>query len=252
MITFQNVTKSFGIGEPALQDVSFTVEPGEFIFLTGHSGAGKTTIARLLMREYLPTAGNILFEDEDISQIPHSKVHLHRRKIGVIYQDYKLLPELTVHENIELALQIIGTKGEEAESRIRDLLELVQLPDKSDLFPSQLSGGEAQRISIARALATAPGVLFADEPTGNLDPLTTDLILQILFKINDLGTTIIMATHDEEAVKKRPTRAFTLSKGRLTVQDNRKKDSKPATKSSDNKPPVSAVNKVEEKAVKKV
>ena len=226
MITFQNVTKSFGLGDPALQDISFSIDPGEFIFLTGHSGAGKTTIARLLMREYLPTEGSILFENEDITQIPKSKVHLHRRRIGVIYQDYKLLPELTVRENIALALNIIGQTGEEAEKRITDLLDLVQLPTKIDLFPSQLSGGEAQRVAIARALATAPGVLFADEPTGNLDPVTSELILQILFKINDLGTTIIMATHDPKAPEKRAARSFVLEKGKLRVEDKRKKEPK--------------------------
>lgn len=219
MITFNQVTKHFGIGEPALLDVSFTVEKGDFVFITGHSGAGKTTIARLLTREYRPTSGTVFFEDEDLAKIPASRLHHHRRRIGVIYQDYKLLPELTVGENIALALQILGKKKEEINERIHDLLELVQLPGKDDLFPSQLSGGEAQRISIARALATAPQVLFADEPTGNLDAQTGSFIVAILRKIHELGTTVIMATHDQRFIDQYPSRIFHLEQGHLTVQE---------------------------------
>lgn len=217
MIIFDNVTKHFGIGEPALKNVSFTIEPGEFVFVTGHSGAGKTTIARLLTKEYAPTDGSIVFDGTDLSTIRRSQLHHHRRKFGVIYQDYKLLSDLTVAENIALALHIIGKKNHEIEERITDLLDLVQLQDKREMFPSQLSGGEAQRISIARALATAPSVLFADEPTGNLDRDTAERIIQILQKVNALGTTVIMATHDESLLSDVPHRIFRLTNGELTI-----------------------------------
>lgn len=251
MIIFENVTKDFGIGTPALQNVSFTIEPGEFIFLTGHSGAGKTTLARLITKEYHPSEGKIFFDGDDLEDIPRSKVHHHRRRIGVIYQDYKLLPDMTVRENIALALEILGKKKEEIDQRIQDLLQLVQLPEKDNLFPSQLSGGEAQRISIARALATAPSVLFADEPTGNLDPDNSKLIMQILNKVNQVGTTVIMATHDEKIVTQTPHRVFVLRNGQLDI----KGDKKPAKqnkvditiqKSSDNSEQETEIDNTEE------
>lgn len=196
MISFNSVTKAFGDDSVALQDVSFTIEPGELVVVTGPSGSGKTTLMRLLTKEYEPTSGEIIFNDQSLSDIKGSKVHQLRRQIGVVFQDYKLLPELNVWENIALSLYIIGQKQDEIEQRVTDLLRLISLDDKPFLFPSQLSGGEAQRVSIARALATAPSVIFADEPTGNLDAETSASIARLLQKINKLGTTVLIATHD--------------------------------------------------------
>lgn len=196
MITFTDVTKSFGDDLVALQNVTFTIEPGELVVITGPSGSGKTTLMRLLTKEYEPTSGEITFNGEPLADIKKSQVHKHRRQIGVVFQDYKLLPELNVWENIALSLYITGQKQNEIEERVTDLLRLISLDDKPFLFPSQLSGGENQRVSIARALATAPAVIFADEPTGNLDAETSASIARLLQKINKLGTTVLVATHD--------------------------------------------------------
>ncbi|MDQ3008268.1 MAG: ATP-binding cassette domain-containing protein [bacterium] len=196
MIQFTNVSKQFGDAEYALKDISFEIADGEFVLITGPSGSGKTTLIRMLTREYTPTSGDILFDDESLVDLKKSKVHLHRRKLGVVFQDYKLLPELNVWENIALALNIIGKSESETETRVTDLLKLVNLVEKAYLFPSQLSGGEAQRVSIARALATGPSVICADEPTGNLDQETSLAIAKLLKKINQLGTTVLFATHD--------------------------------------------------------
>src|SRR5579859_2202272 len=215
MITFADVTKKFGLGSPALENISFQVERGEFVFLTGPSGSGKTTLLKILTKEYTPTKGDVEFEGSWLSKLRGSQVHKHRRKIGVVFQDYRLLPELNVWENIALALQIIGKKQHEIEERVTDLLELVQLTHKAYDFPSQLSGGEAQRVSIARALATAPEVLLADEPTGNLDPQTTLMIASLFNKINELGTTIFFATHDLSILATFSHRRLHLDKGHL-------------------------------------
>lgn len=196
MINFNSVTKAFGDDLIALQNITFTIEPGELLVITGPSGSGKTTLMRLLTKEYEPTEGEILFNGQPLSDIRRSKVHQLRRQIGVVFQDYKLLPELNVWENIALPLYIIGQKQTEIEERVSDLLRLISLDDKPFLFPSQLSGGEAQRVSIARALATGPSVIFADEPTGNLDAQTSTSIARLLQKINKLGTTVLIATHD--------------------------------------------------------
>ncbi len=196
MIIFDSVTKKFPDGTLAFQNLSFEIDEGEMALITGPSGAGKTTIMRLLIREYIPTRGKIIFEKHPIQKLKNREIPLHRRKIGVVFQDYKLIEELNVWENIALPLYIRRKPQEEIEERITDLLKLVELPHKAPMFPKQLSGGEAQRISIARALATGPRVIFADEPTGNLDEKTGKHIIQLLKKINQLGTTLLVATHD--------------------------------------------------------
>lgn len=200
MILFRNVTKQFD-DTFALKDLDFVIEPGELVMITGPSGSGKTTLMRLLTREYKASSGEIVFDSIPLNSIKSSKVHHHRRKIGVVFQDYKLLQDLNVWENIALALSIIGTKDSEIERRVTDLLELVSLTDKAFHFPVQLSGGEAQRVSIARALSTAPKVIFADEPTGNLDPAASKNVISLLKKINSLGTTVLITTHNTDVKK---------------------------------------------------
>jgi cell division transport system ATP-binding protein len=200
MIVFSSVTKQFLPDGLAIKDLSFEIEPGELVVLTGPSGSGKTSVMKLLTKEYQPTSGKIVFHDKDLNTIKNSQVPQHRRKIGVVFQDYKLIPELNVWENIALPLSIIGKKEHEIESRVTDLLELVSLTDKALHFPKQLSGGEAQRISIARALSTGPAIIFADEPTGNLDKDNSLQIARLLEKINSLGTTVIFATHDHDVI----------------------------------------------------
>jgi cell division transport system ATP-binding protein len=222
MIDFKNVTKKYG-ETPILVDVSFHVEPGEFVFLTGKSGAGKTTIMRLLTHQVHPDEGIIIFDDHDYSKLNSKDTMSVRRKIGVIYQDYKLLPEKTVAENIALGLEIMRKSKEEIASRTQDLLTLIDLANKADVFPSQLSGGEAQRVCIARALATAPKVVFADEPTGNLDDVTGQMITSLLVKLNELGTTILMATHNMDMVKK-------FGKRRIHIEGNKISSDEKATK----------------------
>lgn len=242
---------NYGVGESALDDVSFSVEPGEFILIRGKSGAGKTTLARLLVKEVTPASGTVEFDGQDLSHIKKSKLHMLRRQIGTIYQDYKLLGELTISENIALALHIAGKNKEEIETRIHDLLQLVQLPNKEHLFPTQLSGGEIQRVSIARALANAPEVLFADEPTGNLDKETGNHIIQILKKINSLGTTVLMSTHEDFDFTDHPYRQFKLENGKLTITES--KSSKASTKINEAAKPTETektekIEEAEEKA----
>lgn len=240
MIKFDQVTKQFSDDSYALREVSFDITPGEFILLTGPSGSGKTTIMRLLTKEYTPTEGEITFGDTTLSELSKSKIHLHRRKIGVVFQDYKLLTELNVWENIALALNIIGKNEEEIETRVTDLLRLVNLAEKAYLFPSQLSGGEAQRVSIARALATGPSVIFADEPTGNLDPETSLTIARLLKKINELGTTVLFASHDISVLQALPDeRHIHLNQGTL------EKDSKGSTNHKVSKPQTEAKAKAD-------
>ncbi len=226
MITFTAVTKRFGQDTPALNNLTFQVQKGEFVFLTGPSGSGKSTLLKILTKEYNPTTGEVEFEGTPLSKIKAGKVHHHRRRIGVVFQDYRLLPELNVWENIALALQIIGKKESEIEERVTDLLELVQLTEKAYNFPSQLSGGEAQRVGIARALATAPSVILADEPTGNLDPETTLMIAKLFHKIHQLGTTILFATHDVSVLSSLNHRRLHLEKGQI-VNDTGSKHKAP-------------------------
>ncbi len=239
MIRFNNVTKDFGGETLALDDVSFEIQDGEFVFLTGHSGSGKSTLLKIITKEYLPTSGDVEFNDVLLSKIRGGKVHKHRRLIGVVFQDYRLLPELNIWENIALPLEITGKRTAEIEERVTDLLELVQLTDKAHVFPSQLSGGESQRVGIARALATAPAVLLADEPTGNLDPQNTMIIAKLFNKINEQGTTIIFATHDPAILSSLPHRRMNLANGK--VSDDTKSSLKSANTITEKKKPTSPV-----------
>lgn len=236
IITFETVSKEFTPESFGLKEVTFTVEPGEMIFITGHSGSGKTTLMRLLTKEYTPTEGEIFFQDEPLSTISKRSVHKHRRRIGVVFQDYQLVPEMNVWENIALPLYVAGKKEHEIEQRVTDLLNLVKLPEKADQFPSQLSGGEAQRVSIARALAVGPEVIFADEPTGNLDPDTSRSIARLLSKINELGTTILVATHDQDVLKNHEhVRHMVLEQGKL-IKDTAVKKSSESKKTDKTEP----------------
>jgi cell division transport system ATP-binding protein len=242
MIRFSTVTKDFGTGTPALSDVSFVVEPGEFVFLTGPSGSGKSTLLKLITKEYTPTLGEIEFDGQNLNQLRGSKIHHHRRRIGVVFQDYRLLSELNVWENIALALQIVGKNQAEIEERVTDLLELIQLADKAYHFPAQLSGGESQRVGIARALATAPSVLLADEPTGNLDAQNAAMIAKLFHKIHSLGTTVIFATHDNDLLQQLGHRRVHLEKGKI-MSDTPSKNQKTATENQT----VKSEKKMEEK-----
>lgn len=220
MILFENVTKRFGDNQPTLVDVSFQVEPGEFVFVLGESGAGKTTLMRLLTGELKPTAGKVEFLGKNIGSLAKRFLPKHRRELAVVFQDYKLLADRTVAENIAIGLEILGKSNEEIRSRITDLLELVSLQGKEHVFPSQLSGGEMQRVSIARALAVAPKMIFADEPTGNLDWESSVSIVRLLERIAELGTTVMMASHNLPLVRLLKKRELHLHKGAL-IKDTR-------------------------------
>jgi cell division transport system ATP-binding protein len=218
MIQFKQVTKLYSKDVFALNNVSVEIKDGEFVFLIGPSGAGKTTLLRLLLKDIYPTQGDIYLDDWHINTIPNKNIHLLRRKVGMVFQDFKLLWDSTIFENVAISLQILGKKKSEINKDVNDILELVGLITKKDLFPQQLSAGELQRASIARAIVSGPKVLLADEPTGNLDPVTAGDILKILTEINKIGTTIIMATHNVNIVNEMKKRTITLVNG-IVVKD---------------------------------
>lgn len=197
MIIFDQVTKTYPAGNTVLDNVSFHIEPNEFVILTGPSGAGKTTIGRMLIKDVIPTSGTVSIEGTDLQKVKGHHLSELRRKVGVVFQDYKIIPDKTVLENISLALEIINFPSKQIPERVTHLLELVRIPDKANLFPVQLSGGELQRAAIARAIVAEPKILFADEPTGNLDDKTANDIYQLLLEIHKLGTTVIMSTHNQ-------------------------------------------------------
>ncbi len=215
MIVFDNVTITFGNGGKALKDISFAVGEGEFVIVEGHSGAGKTSLMRAVIKDLPISHGKIVIEGDDISKISAKNLPLLRRKVSVIFQDFKLLMDRTVAENIDLALDIIGLDADLIAKRRTELLELTGLKGKENFFPIQLSGGETQRVAIARALSSQPKVLFADEPTGNLDAKTGLSIIKLLQDINEAGTTVVMATHDLELVKDLKLRRLRLDHGEL-------------------------------------
>jgi len=215
MIKFQNISKVYPPGIVALENVSFEIKPKEFVSVVGRSGVGKTTLIKLLLAEEKPTRGRIFFEDQDVHKIPREELPALRRKIGVVFQDYKLLPNKTAWENIAYALEVIGMSEESIEKDVSQVLELVGLSNRAENFPSELSGGEKQRVAIARALVHRPLAIIADEPTGNLDPYHTEDIINLLLKINELGTTIVLSTHDKEVINSLQKRVITLEKGTI-------------------------------------
>lgn len=221
MITFTNVSKKFGNGIIALEDINFEIKPGEFVFLTGPSGAGKTTLLRLIIRDLLPSNGKIIVNDKDIQKLKKEEIPKFRRKIGVIFQDFKLLTDRTVFENIAIAREILGEEEFKIKKNVENILKVVGLEKQSELFPTQIAGGEMQRAVIARALIQEPEIILADEPTGNLDPATSWEILDILSSINKLGITIIMATHNADIVNTLAKRVVHIDKG-VIISDEEK------------------------------
>lgn len=220
MVQFNNVSKIHHNGIAAILDVSFVIDEGEFVFLIGPSGSGKTTIIELLIRDQHPTEGKIFLNDVDITKISRSKVYILRRQIGVIFQDFKLIEEKNAFENVAFAMEAAGKSSKEIKETVPYVLDIVGLGDRMQSFPVQLSGGEQQRVAIARAIANNPKILIADEPTGNLDPASAWDIVQILTKINNWGTTVIMSTHGTDIVNTLNKRVIQMDKGKIVRDDN--------------------------------
>ncbi|MBR1376195.1 MAG: cell division ATP-binding protein FtsE [Bacilli bacterium] len=214
-IRVQGVTHTYKSGVTALYDLDLTVEKGEFVFIIGSTGCGKSTLGKLLYRELKPTKGTILVGGINVGKIPNRKVYKIRRKMGVVFQDYKLLDKLTVYENVAFALEIFGLPKDEIHEKVVKALELVGLKNKLKMYPRELSGGEQQRVAIARAIVNGPKLLICDEPTGNLDPKTSMEVMTVLDEINKLGTTILMVTHDINIVDKMKKRTVLLNAGRV-------------------------------------
>jgi len=218
MIELQNVNKTYKTGTVALRDISISVDKGEFVFVVGSSGSGKTTLLRLLLREELPDSGRILEAGRDIVNLPKWRVPYLRRNIGCVFQDFRLLPNKTVFENVAFALEVIGRPSTVVNQQVPQILELVGLSHKSKSLPNELSGGEQQRVAVARAFVNRPLILLADEPTGNLDPQNSQAIMALLDRINRTGTTVVVATHDKVLVDQMRRRVIELDEG-LLVRD---------------------------------
>jgi cell division transport system ATP-binding protein len=220
MIYFDNVSKVYNDGRSAaLQEITFQVEPKEFVSVVGHSGAGKTTLLKMIIAEDKPSHGQVFFESLDVHRIPKTKLPNYRRKIGTVFQDFKLLPHKTAYENVAFAMEANGRSDIEIAENVPQALALVDLEDKTWNFPHELSGGEKQRVAIARAIVNQPDIIIADEPTGNLDPIATYEVVQILRKINDLGTTVIMTTHNKGVIDEIERRVITMDDGRIVRDD---------------------------------
>ncbi len=221
MIYFDNVSKLYNDGRSAaLEEVTFQIDPREFVSIVGHSGAGKTTLLKMIIAEDKPTHGQVFFESLDIHRIPRGRLPQYRRKIGTVFQDFKLLPNKTAYENIAFAMEANGRSDEEIAENVPQALALVDLADKAWNFPNELSGGEKQRVAIARAIVNQPDIIIADEPTGNLDPIATYEVVQILKKINDLGTTVVMTTHNKGVIDELGRRVITMDGGRIIRDDS--------------------------------
>ena len=216
MLEFISVSKQFPDGQVALDDINLKIEGSEFVFITGPSGAGKSTLLRLITKEIIPSSGQVLYNEEDIAKIPENKVHILRRRIGTVFQDFKLLLNRTVFENVAVPLEVVAKSDSEIEKAVSEVLEKVGLLEKANSFPAQLSGGEVQRTSIARAIVSKPEILLADEPTGDLDPKTSEVVVELLEKINkEDKTTVIMATHNAAIVNHFKKRVVSLKKGKI-------------------------------------
>ena len=219
MILFQNVTKIYEDRVIALNDATFHINKGEFVFVTGPSGAGKSTLTKLITREEIPDSGRITVADFDVTSLPAKKIPYLRRSMGIVFQDFRLLPKKTVYENVSFAMEVVGATGRQIRRRVPDILSMVGLSSKAKSYPDQLSGGEQQRVGIARALANKPHILIADEPTGNLDNDTAWEIMSILDNINKQGTTILMVTHAQNIVDVMQKRVITIENGIVTCPE---------------------------------
>lgn len=219
MLYFDKVSKRYADDSVAIEDISFSIEPKEFVSIVGHSGAGKTTLLKMILAEDRPTEGEVFFESLNIHRLNRGEMNKFRQRIGTVFQDFRLLPNKTVYENIAFAMEVSGRSEEDIESDVPHVLELVDLEDKMWNFPSELSGGERQRVAIARAIVNQPDIIIADEPTGNLDPINTYEIVQIFKKINDLGTTVILTTHNKGVIDSLKKRVITMDRGRIVRDD---------------------------------
>lgn len=221
MIQFKNVCKEFSDGHKVLNNINLLIENGEFVFLVGSSGAGKSTLIKLLLKETEPTSGTIIVDDKDITKYKRRDIPFHRRSIGVVFQDFRLLQEKTVYENVAFAMEVIEAPPKEIRRQVPIVLSMVGLSKKASLYPHQLSGGEQQRVSLARAMVNSPSLLIADEPTGNLDPEMSWDIMKILSEINQRGTTILMATHARDIVDGMKKRVVAIENGTIVRDEKR-------------------------------
>jgi cell division transport system ATP-binding protein len=219
VIYFDRVTKLYSSGAPAVENITLSIDPGEFVSIVGHSGAGKTTLLKMLFAEIYPSEGTVYFGSREISGLSGRELLELRRNIGTIFQDFRLLPTKNVYENVAFAMEVSGKDDEDIQADVPHVLELVGLADKMWSFPNQLSGGEQQRVAIARAIVNQPDVLIADEPTGNLDPINTHDVVEILKKINNLGTTVLLTTHNKSVVDSIRKRVVTLDQGKIVRDD---------------------------------
>ncbi len=219
MIHFDQVSKIYSDKAVALDNVSFSISPGEFISIVGQSGAGKTTLLKMILIEEWPTTGSVYFESANIHTLKYCEIPRYRRRIGAVFQDIRLLPHKTAYENVAFAMEVAGRSEAEIESDVPQVLELVDLKNKMWNFPHELSGGEKQRVAIARAIINQPDVILADEPTGNLDPVNTREIIEIFKKVNDFGTTVVLTTHNKGVIDELEKRVITLENGKLARDD---------------------------------
>lgn len=213
MITLENVSKSYAKGQPALNDVSLHIEKGEFVFIVGNSGSGKSTLIKLLLKELEPTSGTIVVNDQNLEKLKRRQIPKYRRGVGVVFQDFRLLKDRNVYENVAFAQRVIEKPNRVIKKRVPEILTLVGLAEKYKSFPRELSGGEQQRVALARALVNRPNILLADEPTGNLDPKNSLDIMKLLEEINERGTTVLVVTHNREIVNSFKKRVITMRKG---------------------------------------